>query len=55
MPLNTLIFSALNQNNEVPKELRRISKANLRNEKVANLRNEKVANFTKSFIINNIN
>ena len=47
MPLNTLIFSALNQNNEVPKELRRISKANLRN--------EKVANFTKSFIINNIN
>ena len=54
MPLNTLIFSALNQNNEVPKELRLISEANLRNEKVANLRNEKVANLAKSFIINNI-
>ena len=30
--------------------MRRISVANLRNEKVANLRNEKVANFVKSFI-----
>ena len=63
VPLNTLIFSALNQNNEVPKELRRISAANLRNEKAANLRNEKAANLrnekaanlAKSFIINNIN